>query len=46
MLMGLYRGELLKESVKIDPLVFMGTHYARVTGNLGRAFSIGKEMVV
>jgi flavin reductase (DIM6/NTAB) family NADH-FMN oxidoreductase RutF len=30
--------------LKIDPLVFMGTHYARVTGNLGRAFSIGRQL--
>jgi flavin reductase (DIM6/NTAB) family NADH-FMN oxidoreductase RutF len=29
---------------KIDPLVFMKTHYARVTGNLGRAFSIGRQL--
>ncbi|MBN1799636.1 MAG: flavin reductase family protein [Spirochaetales bacterium] len=29
---------------KIDPLVFMSTHYARVTGNLGRAFSIGRQL--
>ena len=33
-----------KESVEVDPLVFMGTHYARVTGNLGRAFSVGREL--
>jgi flavin reductase (DIM6/NTAB) family NADH-FMN oxidoreductase RutF len=29
---------------RIDPLVFMKTHYARVTGNLGRAFSIGRQL--
>lgn len=32
------------ENAKINPLVFMGTHYARATGNLGRAFSIGREI--
>ena len=33
-----------KEFVKIDPLVFMGTHYTKVSGNLGRAYFIGKEL--
>ena len=28
----------------IDPLVFMGTHYAKVTGNLGKAFSCGTKL--
>jgi len=33
-----------QEFARIDPLVFMGTHYARVTGNLGKAFSIGNRL--
>jgi flavin reductase (DIM6/NTAB) family NADH-FMN oxidoreductase RutF len=33
-----------RDFIRIDPLVFMGTHYARVTGNLGRAFSIGRQL--
>jgi hypothetical protein len=28
------------------PQVFMGTHYAKVSGNPGRAFSIGKELLM
>jgi flavin reductase (DIM6/NTAB) family NADH-FMN oxidoreductase RutF len=33
-----------KEMTKFDPLVFMGSHYARVTDNLGKAFSMGKQL--
>ncbi len=34
-----------KETVKIDPLVFMGTHYTKISGEiLGRAFSVGKTL--
>lgn len=33
-----------QDTAGIDPLVFMGPHYARVSGNLGRAFSIGNEL--
>jgi flavin reductase (DIM6/NTAB) family NADH-FMN oxidoreductase RutF len=36
--------DMKKEFTKADPLVFMGTHYARVEGNLGRAFSIGGKL--
>jgi flavin reductase (DIM6/NTAB) family NADH-FMN oxidoreductase RutF len=32
------------EMEKISPLVFMGTHYSRVQGNLGKAFSVGKNV--
>lgn len=32
------------ESEAADPLVFMGPRYARVTGDLGRPFSIGKQL--
>jgi flavin reductase (DIM6/NTAB) family NADH-FMN oxidoreductase RutF len=33
-----------REPVRIDPLVFMGSHYARVTDNLGKCFSIGRAL--
>jgi flavin reductase (DIM6/NTAB) family NADH-FMN oxidoreductase RutF len=29
---------------KLDPLVFMGTHYCRTTDNLGKAFSVGRRI--
>jgi len=30
--------------VKIDPLVFLGTHYAGIAGNMGRAFAVGRKL--
>ena len=41
---GKITGIHMDKSRKIDPLVFMGTHYARVTDNLGKAFSIGTKL--
>jgi len=33
-----------KENIKVEPLVFMGTHYATTSGFFGKPFFIGKKL--